>query len=124
MDRQLKNEIVAAIRSAEREAREMYEERWVSGDELTRYCAMFTKSWLKMYGHSLPRTRAVVVDEAGNEHASIWAYPLHQIQRKIASGEIKDLRCRLVTADSGREYGRVVVRKNGSMAERSKAAHC
>jgi hypothetical protein len=54
---------------------------------------MFNKDWLKRYGHSLPRTCALVTDENGEVHKTRWAYGSHQIARMIANNEIKQLRC-------------------------------
>lgn len=91
MDKALKNEIMAVVRAAAQQVAEESEERWITGDELGRQFAMFTKTWLRYYGHKLPRTRAIVTDADGSEHATGWCYPQHKIARMIMNNEIKRL---------------------------------
>ena len=65
----------------------------VTGEELTRQFGFISKDWLKRYGHLLPRTQAIVSDEAdGREHQTGWGYALHKISRMVADGSIKELR--------------------------------
>ena len=90
------NELKTVVRRAIEEEREMYDEHWVTADQLIAQFGMFTKSWLKTYGHSLPRKRATVCDERGERHSTSWCYPRNKIQRMIQSGEIEQLRCRVV----------------------------
>lgn len=79
-----------AIASAVKESMEVYSERWLTADELCKQFGMFSRDWLKRYGHLLPRTRAEVSD-GGTVHASGWSYPQHKIARMVADGEIKRL---------------------------------
>jgi hypothetical protein len=90
MDRQLRAEIVNTVNRAVMEANEMYQERWLTDEMLCEHVGVFTKRWLKDNGQMLPRTRAEWSDDKG-EHRTAWLYPLHKIQRMIASGEIKRL---------------------------------
>lgn len=93
MDKMLRAEIVAEVRKAMRESLEMYREEWVSGDELCKQVQCFSKSWLRIYGHALPRGQVVVTeDESGQEHRTGWCYPLNRIKRMVATGEMKGLR--------------------------------
>ena len=94
-----KNEMIelkAVVRRAMEEQMEMYSEVWLTGYELVNTFGTFTKSWLKRYGHSLPRKQPRVMDENGERHDSSWLYPRNKIQRMFASGEIEQLRCRAV----------------------------
>jgi hypothetical protein len=91
MDATLRAQIVKTVQKSVTEALEGANERWVSGEELTTYFAFFTKSWLRLYGQTLPRTRAIVTAD-GREHSTGWCYPLHKIQRMVRDGEIKGLR--------------------------------
>ena len=100
MTREELNEVKAVVRRAIEEEREMYDEVWLTEKQFIGQFQMFSHDWLKNYGHSLPRAKAVVVDERGEEHATQgWAYPKHKIQRMIANGEIMKLRCRVVRID-------------------------
>jgi hypothetical protein len=90
MDRLLRAEIVATVQRAQEEANELYQERWLTDDQLCGHVSVFTKRWLKGHGHLLPRTRAEWIDDKGN-HRTPWVYPLHKIQRMMASGDIKRL---------------------------------
>ena len=86
-------ELKAVIRRALEEQMEMYEEVWLTGDELCKYFGTLKPSWLKRYGHSLPRRLPQVTDESGTQHGNTWLYPRNKIQRMFANGEIEDLRC-------------------------------
>lgn len=112
MDATLKKEIISEVRRAAQAAFETKEEQWLTADQLCKVFGMFSKSWLKTYGHSLPRTQAVVVDEEGREHRTCWAYPRHRIQAMIENGQIKELRCQLVSLTSqGREFGKIKIKQ-------------
>lgn len=91
MDKLLRTEIVAEVKRGMRDYMEMANERWITGDELCQQFQMFSPSWLKNYGHLLPRTRAEVTDAQGNTSGTRWAYPQHKIARMIAENEIKKL---------------------------------
>lgn len=92
MDRLLKNEIVRVLQKAAKEANEVYHEQWLTDKELCKHVGVFTKSWLKHNGCLLPRRQMVWVDEKGVEHSTSWCYPLHQILRMFANGEITKIR--------------------------------
>lgn len=89
IDAKLRADILATIS----EAMEVYKEEYLTADMVTERFPMFTREWLKRYGHSLPRTHAVVTDEHGEKHQTRWVYPAHKIARMIADGEVKNLRC-------------------------------
>ena len=90
MDKMLRAEIIGEVRRAMKESLEMYQEQWVSGDELCKQMNFFSRSWLRSYGHTLPREQVVVTDD--KPHRTGWCYPLHRIQRMLQSGELKALR--------------------------------
>lgn len=83
MDRVLRSEIVNEVKRATIEAFELYNERYLTAEQLCDQFGMFTLSWLKTYGERLPRTKI------GSSNR--WAYPQHKIARMIADGSIKDL---------------------------------
>ena len=85
--RQIADEVYKAVTNALQGANE----RWLSGEQLSQQISIFTKSWLKSYGHTLPRTQAVVLAKDG-EHRTGWCYPLYKIQRMLQNGEIKQLK--------------------------------
>jgi hypothetical protein len=89
-------ELKGVVRRTMEEQMEMYSEVWLTGDELCKTFGTFTKSWLKRYGHSLPRRQPGVTDERGDRHESSWLYPRNKIQRMFATGEIEQLKCRAV----------------------------
>ena len=91
-------QVTTAVRRAIEEAHEMYDEVWLTEKELMEQFGMFTHDWLKKYGHCLQPVRAIVTDEHGEQHPTQrLAYPKHRIQRMIASGEIQQLKCRVVS---------------------------
>ena len=92
MKAELRQEIIEAVRVAMGNT----QKEWVNGKELCARFQMFSPEWLKRYGHSLPRTRASVMDEQGMVHVTGWAYPVHEIVKLIETGEIKNLRCMAV----------------------------
>lgn len=77
-------------------------EEWLTAEELCKKYQMFNKDWLKRYGHSLPRTCALVTDENGETHRTRWAYASHEISRLIANNGIKQLRCLSVNVKTAR----------------------
>lgn len=89
-------ELKAIVRRAMEEKMEMYSEVWLTGEELGKVFGTFTRSWLKRYGHSLPRKQPRVVDERGEMHETGWLYPRNKIERMFETGEVERLRCRAV----------------------------
>lgn len=92
MDKLLRAEIINEVRRAEREAHEMYGERWVTAKTLGQYVETMTERWLRDHGHLLGRTRQIVTNEAtGEQVKSPWVYPLNAILRRTAEGDLKGL---------------------------------
>lgn len=91
LDKETREEIVAAVREAQIEAAEIYDERYITGKELCKQIAMFSPNWLENFGWKLPRERIIVTDEDGETRVTRWGYPLHQIQRMIAEGRMRSL---------------------------------
>lgn len=95
IDRAFKNEIVASIRAilskCLHDMRDENEEVWLSKDEFLKQFQMFSESWLREYGDSLPRTQAIVTGEDGERHTTRMAYPRNKIQAMIRDGRIKQL---------------------------------
>ena len=89
-------ELKSVVRRTLEEQMEMYQEVWLTDEDLCKYFGTFRKSWLDRYGHALPRRRPQVTDEGGETHGKAWVYPRNQIQRMFASGEIERLMCRCV----------------------------
>ena len=96
MTREELMELKAVVRRTMEEEMEMYAEVWLTGEELGKVFGTFTRSWLRRYGHALPRKMPRVTDEKGERHGNTWLYPRNQIQRMMASGEIENLVCRAV----------------------------
>lgn len=92
MDRQLRAEVVSEMRKVMQDVLEGTNEVWVSGEQLAKQFSCFSKSWLKTYGQSLPRTRTIVTDANGIEHEGAWTYPLHRIQRLMMNNGVKNLK--------------------------------
>ena len=92
MDKMLRSEIMGEVRRAMVESLELYNEKWVTGQELCQQMGCFTKSWLKSYGYTLPREQVVVTEQdSGAAHSTGWCYPLHKIQRMLSTGELKNI---------------------------------
>ena len=89
-------EVKAVIRRALEEQLEMYQEVWLTADQMVSYFGTFKKSWLERYGHALPHKQPMVIDEQGREHQTSRLYPRNQIQRMFANGEIERLVCKAV----------------------------
>lgn len=83
MDRVLRAEIVAEVKRATAEALEVYNERYLTADQLCDQFAMITKDWLKNHGERLPRTHL--------PGSNRWAYPQHKIARMVADGSINQI---------------------------------
>ena len=91
MDRILRAEITGEVKRVLTDVLEGTNEHWVSGEELSKQISCFTPAWLRLYGSSLPRTRAIVTKPDGTKNHSSYTYPLHKIQRMLANNEMKNL---------------------------------
>jgi hypothetical protein len=92
IDELTRQAICAAVERAVKQRMEMYDEVWLTSGQLIEQFGMFSKDWLKRYGHLVPRERLEVYDEsAGKVIGSRWAYPKHRIQRWIADRGHKSL---------------------------------
>ena len=91
LDKETREAIAAAVRDAQIETTEMYQERYVTGKELCRQIAMFSTNWLENFGWKLPRERIIVTDEDGETRVTRWGYPLHHIQRMIKEGKFRNM---------------------------------
>lgn len=91
LDVETREAIAAAVREAQMEAAEMYNEKYVTGAELCKQISMFSANWLENYGWKLPRERIEVTDDSGERRVTRWGYPLHHIQRMIAEGRMRSL---------------------------------
>ena len=94
--KELESVVASVVRRAVEEKLEMYEEVWLTADQMQQYFGTLKKSWLDRYGHSLPHRDPKVTDEKGIEHKSARQYPRNQIQRMYANGEIEHLVCKAV----------------------------
>ena len=91
LDKATREAIAQAVTKNVREVMEVYEEIWLTGDQLCREVGFFTKEWLKRYGCALPRERVKVVDIEGVEHHTGWCYPKKKILRMLADGQFRQL---------------------------------
>ena len=92
LDKMTREAIARAIERAMAARMEVYDEVWLSADELVQTFPMFSKDWLKRYGGLVPRERLEVYDEStGKVIGSRWQYPKHRIQRWIHEREHKGL---------------------------------
>ncbi len=91
LTREEMTELKMVIRQAIEEDRQMYDEHWLTGKELTKQFGMFSPSWLKTYGKLLPHTECIVTDSNG-KHRTTRCYARNKIQKMIATGEIRQLR--------------------------------
>ena len=88
MDGQVREAIMQAVKTAMQQVMETTEERWLTSRQLCEQFGMFSPTWLKTYGHLLPRTQATVTDASGRTRATKWAYPRNKIQHMVQSGQL------------------------------------
>lgn len=88
LDKQTREAIAKAVTKNISEAMEIYEERWITSDELLERFQMFTRDWLRRYGWKLPRER-VQIEINNTTKSTRWAYPQHKIERMIADGSMR-----------------------------------
>jgi len=91
LDKETREAIAKAVQRAQIEAAEIYQERWVTGAELCKTVAMFSKDWLENFGWKLPRERIVVTGDDGKKRVTRWGYPLLEIKRMIKTGKLRDI---------------------------------
>lgn len=92
LDKATREAIASAVRKATIEMQEVYQEQWLSGDQLCEQMPHFTKEWLKRYGVTLPRECVRVTTPDGQQHKTSWAYPKMKILRMMHDGELRGLR--------------------------------
>lgn len=92
-------ELKAVFRRAAEESYELYNEVWLTADELCKYFGTLKPAWLDRNWTALPKNCVRMpgwTDEKGVKHTTSRLYARNKIQRLFASGEIEDLRCRAV----------------------------
>lgn len=90
LDKITREAIVSTVRKATIEAQEMYNEQWVTAEQLSQRMPFFSKEWLKRYGSLLPRECIRVVKD-GVVHRTGWCYPLNKLQRMVNEGELREI---------------------------------
>lgn len=88
LDKETREAIAEAVKAAQKDVAEIYNEVYVSGAELGKHISMFSGNWLEQFGWKLPRERIEVMD-GDVKRVTRWGYPLHRIQRMIAEGVFK-----------------------------------
>ena len=91
MDKELKRDIMATVRAAMQQVAEENEEVYLSKEQLLEQFGFLSESWLRRYGHLLPRTECQVEDN-GVIHRTGWGYPRNKIQRMIMNNQLKFLK--------------------------------
>lgn len=88
----LEAKIIAAVAKVAKQHYEVYEERWVTAEELCQHVGLMSERWLRENGYLLPRTPMGWRDKDGIEHTSKqYMYPLHRILAMVEDGRIKRL---------------------------------
>lgn len=88
----LEAKIIAAVAKVAKQHYEVYEERWVTAEELCQHVGLMSERWLRENGYLLPRTPMGWRDKDGIEHTSKqYMYPLHRILAMVEAGRIKRL---------------------------------
>lgn len=88
----LEAKIIAAVAKVAKQHYEVYEERWVTAEELCQHVGLMSERWLRENGYLLPRTPMGWKDKNGEEHTSKqYMYPLHRILAMVEDGRIKRL---------------------------------
>lgn len=93
MDKLLRAEIVAEVKRSLAEVNEVYQEEWLTKEQLCEQFPMFTLSWIKNFGEksAIPRERISVQSEDGSGVRSRFMYPKNKINRLIAEGYFRNL---------------------------------
>ena len=94
LDKATREAIAQAVRKATIEMQEVYQEQWLTGEQLCEAVPLFTKEWLHRYGQTLPRECVRVTTPDGVMHKTGWCYPKMKIQRMLAEGEFRGLQMR------------------------------
>lgn len=89
LDKTTRDLVKKTVETAMREVMEASEEKWLTTNELSEQYPLFTKDWLRHYGHFLPRRRLEIVDIDGITHHSQWCYPKYRIARMIHENSLK-----------------------------------
>lgn len=103
-------EIKGVVKRTVEEGMEIYNEKWVTAEELCKECQMFTKDWLTKYGEVLGAQRARVYVDGRWFETKGAAYPLHRIKKMIHTGEIRKMTVKNTSRMSDiLDYGKILV---------------
>ena len=91
LDKETRLAIAEAVKKATIEVQEMYEERWLTAEQLCEEIPIFNQDWLKRHGDRLGRERVIWKDHDGVNHKLRFCYPLRRIQRLLATGELRQI---------------------------------
>ena len=91
MDKLLRAEIVAEVKRSMAEVNEVYQEEWLTKEQLCEQFPMFSPSWVKNFGEKIPRERARVTMEDGISMSTRYQYPKHKINKLIAEGYFRNI---------------------------------
>lgn len=92
IDREMRIDIMVAVRQAMVKIAEEQAEVWITENELLDTFHNLSPGWLKRYRSALPRTRIVVEDADGVKHETSWVYPRNTLQRMALNGDFKRLK--------------------------------
>lgn len=96
LDKATREAIAQAVRKATVEMQEVYQEQWLTGEQLCEAVPLFTKEWLHRYGQTLPRECVRVTTTDGVMHKTGWCYPKMKILRMLAEGDFRGLQMRMI----------------------------
>ena len=91
LDKDTRLAIAEAVKKATIEVQEMYEEKWLTAEQLCEEIPIFNKDWLARNGKKLPRERVCWMDENGTNHNLKFCYPQKRISRMLAEGKLRQL---------------------------------
>ena len=91
LDKATRDAIASAVKKATVEMYEVYQEQWLTGQQLCEAIPMFTPEWLKRYGQTIPRECVRLTTPDGIMHKTSWCYPKLKILRMIQEGAFRGL---------------------------------
>ena len=91
LDKETRLAIAAAVAKATMEANEVYNEEYLTAEQLCRQIPLFRLDWVRRNGEKISSERLAWKDENGIIHESSRCFPKKKILREIAEGKYRML---------------------------------
>lgn len=91
LDKATREAVSLAVKKAVMEANEVYNEVWLTSEQLCEQVPLFKREWLRHNYNKLPNERVAWKDAQGVEHSCGRCFPKKRILRMVAEGAFRNM---------------------------------